>query len=182
MEKIQSHGMTHQQVEDLRHHQLNNDKIKTYEPNNGGEKIKDPVFKELYGDYQVPYHEMGHYHVAMEARSWKNTGATAERTSVATVQKFTKEAYDHQLKNNAFNGYIVHIIHNPTLPGAEAATKNALAGPTTEDGDEGEEGSGDGPELSAMTVSELKDLYKHKTGEEAPAMKKADLIALIEAL
>src|SRR5262245_45423651 len=96
-EVIQNHGMTHAQVEDLRIAQAQGDTIKSFTGNNAGDHIHDEVFKSLYRDYQVPYHELGHYHVAMESRQWDTAGATPTRVSVPSVQKFTTAAFKQMM-------------------------------------------------------------------------------------
>lgn len=111
---IQSHGMTHEEVEELRIKQLHG-QVEMIPANNAGDAIRDPYFAKEYYDYQIPAHEKHIFHIATESRMFSPTGATPERTSFSVVQTLTKEAYELQKKANAFAGQIVHILNNPEL-------------------------------------------------------------------
>lgn len=168
-QKHQAHGMTVGQMKDLHYKQIHDPgSIKMIPANNGGDKITDPYFEKDYGKYMLPEHEAHLYHVAAEARTFASGGATPTRTSIPAIHKLTKEAYEFQKKNKAFEGQIVHILHNPELPPVKAGKK-------VDDGDDSED-------LNLLTVPELKDKLATLTGEPVKITKKADLIAAIESL
>lgn len=206
-EKIQNHGMTHSQMEDLRYKQEHGG-VEMVKANNAGDNIGDEIFAELYSDHQIPAHETGIYHVAAEPRTWSNNGAKPVRTSVAVVHKFTPQAWEFQKKNNAFAGQVVHILHNPELEAAknrkekEAIKAAQVPGAVPEEtqvdnpdnvlGNPNTQGtqplqnqtvaSTEQPEdLEALTVPELKEYYEEVSGESAPSgIVKADLIKEIK--
>lgn len=169
MEKTQikqAHGLTHDQIADLRIQQLQ-DEVETRTANNAGENINDPYFKEQFADHQIPTHEAHLYHVVVEDRAFKANGPTPVKTSEPVVHTFTKEAFAFQKKHNGFHGEgkQIHILHDPTLEGIRKIA---------EDKDDGEN-------LNKFTVEQLKQKYLAITGEDAPAViKKAELIKLIE--
>lgn len=166
---IQSHGMTHAEVEDLRIRQMQN-QVKMVPANNAGEAIKDEYFKKEYSDHKIPDHEKHIYHVAIESRTFRSSGPTAEKLSNSTVQKFTKEAFEFQKKHNAFNGQVVHILHNPELNKKHDGGNDIAPGKVVQ--------------LADMKVDDLRDRYTELTGEAVPSgvKRKADLIDLIKSV
>jgi hypothetical protein len=113
----QAHGLTHEEMQDLHYKQIQGD-IQKVPANNAGDKIGDKYFKEEFADYEVPVYEKHLYHVVSEPRSFNP--ATGEKTSVASLKKFTKKAYEFQKVNHGFDGHTVHILHNPELEDVKA--------------------------------------------------------------
>lgn len=179
--RIQAHGITVGEMKELGYRQANDPaSIATIPGNNAGDKITDRFFKEEFGNYTLPMHERFHYHVATESRMFAPGGAEPVKTSTASVHKLTKEAYEFQKKHGAFNGQIVHILHNPEFEEKNAplfGTAEAGNGPGPDTGNTG--GSGTPltkEELENSTVDEIKGIFD-ELGVEAPkGMKKAELI------
>lgn len=174
--KHQAHGLTVEEMKELHYKQVHEpDTIEMVEPNNGGDKITDPYFAKDYGDYMLPIHERHVYHVAAEARAFRSSGAIAERTSVSTVHKLTKEAYEFQKKNKAFEGQIVHILHNPELE--QVSKPTAPKAPKAPAKNEGED-------LTLLTVVDLKARIEKLSEKPVPKSlkKKEDLLAELKKL
>ena len=114
-EKHQAHGLSHAEVEELRLRQLHNLPIEMIPGNNGrADQINDPYFKAFIeenfsGQYQLPLHERGHFHVIMEPRLYDP--ASGQKLSIIVVQKYHGPAFNFQLENGGFNGFTVHILH-----------------------------------------------------------------------
>lgn len=162
----QAHGLTPEEMADLRVHQMN-DTVPMIPANNAAEdQIKDPYFKAKYKDHMIPEVERNHYHVVTEARLFKAQGSVPEKLSEDVLHVFTKEAFKFQMEHEAFKGMDVHILHNPTLNTAE---KGVLVKGSDQD-DEDEEDD-QYAELSKLTVPELKEKYLKLTGEDMPAVK-----------
>lgn len=162
------------EMKELHYKQMHEpDTIEMVEPNNGGDKITDPYFAKDYGDYKLPVHERHIYHVAAEARAFKSSGAIAERTSVSAVHKLTKEAYEFQKKNRAFEGQIVHILHNPEL---EPKSKPTAPKPP--------KAPAKGEDITLLTAVDLKARIEQLSEKPVPKSlkKKEDLIAELKKL
>lgn len=163
----QAHGLTPDEMEDLRVHQIN-DTVPMIPANNAGEdQIKDPYFRDKYKNHMIPEVEKNHYHVVTEARLFNSQAATPEKMSNDVLHVFTKEAFKFQMDNKAFNGMQVHILHNPTLPGVDNPAGN-------------EPGEESNSELAKLSMAELKQEYLKITGEDMPTTIKTKKDAIIK--
>lgn len=109
----QAHGLTVAQMANLRVQQ-EEETVELMPCNNARpDQIKDAIFREAFSNYQIPRVESHIYVVAVEPRLFDHQ--TGERLSVATVHKFTREAYEFMKENHGFSGKVVHILHNPEL-------------------------------------------------------------------
>lgn len=164
--KIQTHGLTHQEMKELHEKQIHG-QVEMI-PANNLDTLKDPYFKEEYGDYKIKEHNKNVYHVAMERREFKTVGGMPRKTSTSSVVKFTKEDFEAATskQSRTFSGYTTHILHYPAnMVGA----KKEVA-PVKPEGDANETGeieiTLEG--IKALTsAKEAKDLYFQVTGEEA---------------
>jgi hypothetical protein len=164
-DKHQAHGMSVGKMKDLQYNQVHNpDAIERIPGNNAGDKITDEYFRKDYADYTLPVHEKDFYHVVAEARAFASGGATAVRSSIPAVHKLSRQAYAFQKEHKAFNGQIVHILHNPDLEVDKKQTKKEVQGGPVE-------------ELQLLTVDKLKEKFFELTGQNAQsAIKKNELI------
>lgn len=81
-------------------------------PANNADEIKDAHFKQYEG-HMINEHETHIYHVAMEARLFSTS--TGEKLSRSRVQKFDKKNFENMKEGNGFNGWTIHILHNPEM-------------------------------------------------------------------
>src|SRR4051812_49073722 len=108
----QNHGLTHEEMADLRIRQMQ-DEVEMVPANNAGENINDKIFKEEYADFEIPKHETHLWHVATESRLFNQT--SGERLSSSTVKTYTPVAYKFNKENHGFDGMTIHVLHNPEL-------------------------------------------------------------------
>lgn len=163
-----AHGLTHGELAHIGELQQTGQEVPMIPANQGGkDQIGDPYFKEQFGDWQIPEHEKGSYHVAQEARLFAQTGTTPTRLSIASIVKMHPEAFKHYMDNGQDKGKVIHILHDPTRPSASASN-----GPD-------EEGEDEEDDFTGMTADQLREYIESTTGE-APksSLKKADLLAL----
>jgi hypothetical protein len=168
-DKPAAHGLTHGQLAHIAELQQTGQDVPMIPANNGAkDQIGDLYFKEEYGDWEIPEHEKGFYHLAQEPRLFAQFGATPQRLSVSSVVKMHPPAYKHFMDNGMDKGKVIHILHNPTLEG------KAKPKATAEEEDEDE-----GTDFDSYTVAELREYIEATTGE-APksSANKAELIAL----
>jgi len=156
----QAHGLTHEEMEELHYKQVSGEEIETVSSNNAGDKISDPYFKTEFSEYEIPVHEKHIYHVAEEIRQFKTSGPTPEKTSSATLQKYTKEAYEFMKNNHGFDGKIVHILHNPELETQKQRDQKQQG--------EGQEGENKGETLAGANTNTVKlpSLGQHEDEDE----------------
>ena len=109
--KKQNHGLTQAQMKKIAEQQSFQESIDTV-PANNADHIDDEYFGEYEG-YEIRKHEQHLYHVVMEARLFDQR--TGRRKSISRVQKFTEANFELVKNSNGFNGYTVHILHNPTV-------------------------------------------------------------------
>lgn len=176
--KHQAHGLTVGEMADLQYQQIHEpEEIEMMTGNGAGDAIKDPYFKEAYKDYELPVHEKNFYHVATEARTFAPNGAEPIRTSVMSVQKLSKEAFEFQKVHGGFAGQIVHILHKPEEE-QPRARKSKKVKEETENSGQGEAGNSaeDRKILETMTVPQLKERLDEITGATTKLKKKEELI------
>lgn len=170
--KKQSHGLTHQQMADLKHAQVNRE----------AKKIKANKDSSV----EIPEVETHLVHARIESPQFDSK--TGKKQSVPKIQVFYPEEFEAAIKSGAFVDMTVDIVHLPTktadggkinvdLDKAQEQLKPANKEATPDAEEEHDE-------ISKMTVKELQDHYFEITGEEAPAnLKKAELAAKVrEAL
>lgn len=102
---------THQQMEDLRIAQVTGEIEKI--PANRASSIPDEHFRREYLNYQIKEHNVGNYHVAMEARLFNS--ATGEKISKSRVQIFEPDVFKRLLDTNGFHGHVTFVLHDPTF-------------------------------------------------------------------
>lgn len=172
-QKKQAHGLTHEQMEEVRYQQASApEEIETIPGNNTGDAVTDKLFKDEYADYKLPKVEENHYHIVAESPQYNQ--ATGEKLSTAILHKFTPEAYEFQKEHSGFSGQRTHILHNPKLNGNDLNAKQEkdLGGKKDLVEYKTEE------ELQDMTNSELLDYYEELTGVRLPSnLRKADIIS-----
>lgn len=107
--KHQAHGLTIEQMEELRNQRT----LGNYPmiPANNASDIKNKLFVH-YEDHEILEVEKGGYHIAMELPSFHST--TGEKQSKSSIKRFTKDAFEFQKKQRGFEGYELHILHDPT--------------------------------------------------------------------
>lgn len=99
--------------------------VKMVQANNASD-IKDPYFKEDYGDWMIEQTELHLFHVAIESRSFKSVGVTPERISVPRIQKYSPEVFAALNKGQGFTGMVVHVLHNPEKTTAGSNNEKGL--------------------------------------------------------
>lgn len=107
---LQANGLTVGEMKKLqRKQQLGEEET---EPANRAEVIGDKYFDDEYNGYMIRSAEDHLVHLALEARSF-NPG-TGEKLSNSFVQMFDVKTFEKMKKDDAFKGYVSHIIHYPT--------------------------------------------------------------------
>lgn len=104
-----AHGMTARQYEELKLRKLSDDVEMI--PANRAKKLSDKLFKEDFGDYEIPQHERMHYHVAQELRLFVQ--ATGDRQSVPSIHTYDKAMWPIIKNSDVFKAYVSEIVHNP---------------------------------------------------------------------
>lgn len=112
-DRKRAHGLTFQQNKDLRVKQVHKE-TKMVSANNAA-NFQDEHFEKEFRGYEIPEHEAGHYHVAIEARTFDQS--SGEKLSAARVQIYNPKVFRAMLTQkpySGFHGFKTHILHDPS--------------------------------------------------------------------
>lgn len=193
----QSHGLSHQQIENLKQDQM------------AGEAQKVKANKN--SEYEIPANEEHLVHVVIETKNFDT--ATGEKLSVPFVQSFYPLEFKRMEDQGAFSGKDVEVIHEPSdlksvkvpeenksnlsepahvakngeeirqLIQEQGAGSDVVVIPAQEEGGEGGEGSDADPKKPSLawTKPDLQKAYEKAWGEKpASAMNKEELLEAIQ--
>lgn len=154
-DKHQAHGITIGGMQELRNKRSQG--IENLIDANNATEINNKLFVEFEG-HKIKEVEKGHYHIAMEMPSYHRT--TGQKLSSPRVNRYTVQAYEANKKNRGFNGYEMHILHDPTKV-------NAPAGKPVESGLTTIQGIGKAMQeklnsVGILTIQDLADLDEEK--------------------
>ncbi len=154
--RLQSHGLTHQQIKDLKYDQMNDNQEFT-------EANKNPNFV-------IPSCEEHLIHANIELKTYSPT--TGDKTSVAKLQSFYPEEFNKMESQGAFIGYDVEIVHQPKT---EDAPLKLHGGKRMKIKEEDKSDLGEGADILKNGEQILKDIADGKAvGSILPLAPKGD--------
>lgn len=148
-DKHQAHGLTIGEMQELRNKRSTGEE--DYIPANNAKEIKNKLFVQ-YENHNIREVEKNHYHVAMELPSYDRT--TGDKLSKARVNKYTPQAFEETKKRTGFNGYEMHILHNPTKKDVKSVDQDSDKGLTVITGI----GKGKAEKLNDLNIFTVQDL------------------------